>query len=679
MDNLEMLQPSDDEMMELPASPSQLPTDIVNIAHHISETDAQIYPSYHNPDVMLSGQDILKEMGEVVVDDFQIDDASRSEWKENVAEDIKLFSSYLEEKTWPWENASNVSLPFLTIAVLQFHARVYEAIIPPKGVVKVLNLNNASDERALRVEKYMDYQLLYKMEDFEEGMDRSLIQLPIEGTIFRKSYYDPIRRVNVSEPISAINFVVNYGAKDLGEETRKTHIIRMPRNVIRKRVAAGVFIDTGETFRDPTKLPGDEISEQVDKIHGFSRPSTDNTNTRVILEQHRGWDLDGDGIEEPYVITVDYETRKVLRITSRSYTDSFGNKRTMEYFTHYCFIPNPNSIYGFGYGTLLRGLNAAANTIVNEVIDAGALANLQGGFVSKRSGIKKGSLRFSMGEFKEVDTYIDDIRKAIYQFDFKGPNQTLYATLGLLYEYSKLVTSVSETMTGQLPASDTPATTVLALIEEGRKVFSSIQKRIHRSFKRELRKLYRLNSIYLNELEYFRVLGEDGVPDGPSMAIGRSDFIDTYDIVPVSDPNIISRAERIIKAQQVKQEVMTNPLMASNPKAVYVATRDFLEALDVKNIDDLLAPPPEPQDVPPVEENAMMIKGQSPTVLPEQDHISHMQVHDSLLNGPFGKSISSQTRKLVEIHNNDHLAALYLVENSGRGGSEELDMGENMM
>lgn len=676
MENQEEKLSDNTQEIEIPDQPQQvtdesyindlsfhsIPSEDINIVPHIKSVKEDIYSSYYDNKKVLTGEGVLKEMGQVVVEEYKTDELSRTKWKENVMEDIKLFSSSMDKKDWPWKGASNVCLPLLTVAVLQFQARTYDALIPPKEVVKILNFGSRTYEeinKADRVQKYMNFQLLYKMEDFEEGMDKTLLQLPIEGSVFRKTYYDSVLGMNRSIYISALDFVVNYGAKDLGEETRKTHVLRMTKNDIRKRIHSDVFDEVDGMFFNFTSDESDALKETSDEIQGIEKPDTTEGSTRIILEQHRGWDLDGDGIEEPYVITVDLETEKVLRITDRRYIDSLGRQKVVEYFTHYTFIPNPLGFYGYGYGTLLRGLNAASNSIVNEVIDAGSLANLQGGFVSKRSGIKKGSLTFAMGEFKEIDTYIDDVRKAIYDFNFKGPNQTLYAVLGLLYEHSKLVASVSETMTGQLPASDTPATTVLALIEEGRKVFSSIQKRIHRAFKKELRKLFRLNGIFLNKLEYFKVIGDNNAPEGPSVLIGRNDFTDSLDIIPVSDPNITSRAEKIIKAQQVKQEIMSNPLTANNPEALYIVTRNLLTALDIPNVDDILKPPPPPQDIPPIEENAMMIQEKTPQALPQQDHVKHIKIHEDLLNGAFSDRVSPQTKKLVDFHDKEHLAMLY--------------------
>jgi len=314
--------------------------------------------------------------------------------------------------------------------------------------------------------------------------------------------------------------------------------LSLRKNEIRQRINAGVFLSDGWDLGSGTQKNPSLIKDASDEAMGISDSVDDIDKPRLILEQHRGWDIDGDGIEEPYAITIDYETGKVLRIVSNVEGDE-----EIEYFTEYTFFPNPEGGYGLGFTTLILGLNEAANTIVNEVIDAGSLANLQGGFYLGKSGLKGKDLKFSQGEYKKIDAFVDDIRKAMFTHEFKGPNQTLYAVLGLLFDFSKLVSSISETMTGQMPASDTPATTVLALIEEGRKVFSTIHKRIHRSFKKELAKLYRLNSLYLDEQKYFKVLGIKNIPDGQPVPIGRVDYASTYDIIPVSDPNITSRAE----------------------------------------------------------------------------------------------------------------------------------------
>lgn len=653
--NLNMQEKIAERMTEL--------SEVANIIDSIEATTDQIFPSYYSEQTLLSGEKMLEEMGQVVAKEYEQDLESRKTWESNTADQLKLFTSFMDIKTSPWSGCSNVNLPLLTVAALQFHARAYDALLPAKGVVQVVNTGDEDIERGERVGKYMNFQLYYEIKDFEEGMDKTLLQLPIVGCVFRKTYYDEINQVVTSSYISAADFIVNYGAYNLDSTPRKTHVLYMDKNDIRKRVKEGIFIQKAwdlswDASYLNAQVPRSAIKEMIDKTIGEKETRTD-IIPRIILEQHRLWDIDRDGIAEPVVITVDYLDKKVLRVTDRRVKNfDTGKVDTIEYFTKYSFIPNPEGFYDLGFGTLIRGLNESANSIVNEVIDAGSLANLQGGFIMKRSGMRKGNLKFKMGEFQEVDTHLDDLQKAIYSFNFRGPNQTLYAVLGLLYEYSKLVSSISETMTGQLPASDTPASTVLALIEEGRKVFSSIHKRIHRSFKHELGKIYRLNGVFLDEKKYFKALGDTRIPQGNTMQIGRYDFKGTLDVIPVSDPNITSEAEKIMKAEQALKNIIE--LDPQNGNAIFAARKRYFEALGVPNISELLQPPPPPPDLPQEEENAAMITERPATVLPNQDHLHHLDVLEDLITGAYSGQLTPTAKKLVEAHKRDHIAGHYL-------------------
>ncbi|MBT9165054.1 MAG: hypothetical protein DDT23_01065 [candidate division WS2 bacterium] len=643
--------------------------EVVNLAIDIESRTEETIPSYYNEKTLLTGEKALVEMAQVVVDEYVEDLNSRKVWEENTADQIKFFTSFMDKKTSPWVGASNVNLPLLTVAALQFHARAYDALFPSKGVVQVVNTGDEDIERGERVGKFMNFQLYHDIKDYEEGMDKTLLQLPIIGCVFRKTFYDTIEQQVTSCYVSAADFVVNYGAYSLSKASRVTHVIYMDKNDIRKRVNDNIFVKKAwDLSWDANYLnapiPHSPIKAAIDKAVGEKDVRTYNL-PRIILEQHRNWDINGDGIGEPVVITVDLLDKKVLRITNRTVTDETGKGQTIEYFTKYGFIPNPEGFYDLGFGTLIRGLNESANTIVNEVIDAGSLANLQGGFVAKRSGMRKGELKFKMGVYQEVDMHLDDMQKAIYSFNFKGPNQTLYAVLGLLYEYSKLVSSISETMTGQLPASDTPASTVLALIEEGRKVFSSIHKRIHRSFKQELAKIYRLNGIFLDEIKYFKALGDNKVPQGDTLVVGRLDFKGTLDVIPVSDPNITSNAEKIMKAEQALKNVIE--LDPQNSEAMYNVRKRYFEALEIPNIGELLKPPPPPPDLSQEEENAAMITEKPATVLPHQDHLHHLKVLEDLISGPYAAQLTPTAKKLVERHRLEHVAGHYLQSKQEEG------------
>lgn len=635
----------------------------INLVFDLEQNANKVYPSYYNYDELKTGPEVLSEMGQAVVREYKEDLASRAVWEENTASYIKLFTSFMETKNTPWENASNVCLPLLSIATLQFHARAYDALIPPREVAKCLPTGDEDIPRAERTSKYLNYQMLYKMPNFEEGMDKSLMQLPIVGDTHRKTVYDHDLEMVVSVNCNSDDIIVSYGTQSIETAPRISHRLYMTPWDINRRVSKRIYAEWARNQPSGTMDIKSPIKEIVDKQQGIEdSASGESMRPRVVIEQHRDWDLEGTGFGQAYVITVDLETERVMRITRREYLDPNGQLKRVDYFTHYYFFPNPEGYYGLGFGILIRHLNEAANTIINEVIDAGTLANMQGGFVLERSGLKTGVVHMERGVYRSVKSSVDDIRKAIFNFDFKGPNQTLYAVLGLLYEYSKLVSSISETMTGQLPSSDTPASTVMALIEEGRKVFSSIHKRIHRSFKKELEKIARLNSIYLNEREYFKVLGDNNMPTGPKMPIGRVDFLDTGDIIPVSDPAIISRAEKAMKAERVLADVRSDPSRAQNMEIMFAATRRYYEALEVPNIGEILKPPPPPPDLPPEQENADFFIEKSANLLPTQDHNWHLQIHRAFLEQDtlFSNELTPQGRKLAEQHVQATIAALYM-------------------
>lgn len=622
-----------------------------------------LYPSYYNDSVLKSAEEILLEIGGIVVSDYEADVASRQTWEQNIANILKLFSTYADPKTYPWPNCSNVKLPVITIASIQFHARAYDSLLPPKDIMRAIATGDEDVEPAKRAEKYMNYQLSYKMKEFRTGMDTSLLQVPLFGSVFRKTYFDFDKRRPASTYVNAMDLVLPYAYTNFEDTPRKTQRIILYKNDIRKRAAAGVFIRDAWNLGPGTSLylfsPLKSVS---DNISGVQPGTSWEDMPRMFLEQHRDWDLNGDGIAEPYVITVDYETQKVVRITPRTFVDAFGDQQEIDYYTHYYFLPNPEGAYGIGLGSLLWGMNESMNTILNEVIDAGSLANLQGGFVSKRSGVAKGPLKFKMGEYVEIDSLVEDISKAFYHFDFKGPNQTLYATLGLLYEYAKMVSSISETMTGQMPSGDTPGVTMMALIEEGRKVYSSVFKRIHNSFQDELGKIARLDSIFLNEVEYFKLLGERNMPTGETMESGRSDFMSTIDIIPVSDPNILSRGEKILKAQQVLENVRSSPLTQNNLEAQREAEARYYEALEVQNYQVLLKEPEPKPDLSAEEENAEMLLERGVTVLPTNDDLAHIDIHDAFLLGTFSTGLSPHAKNLIEGHSKEHMAQLYLKQ-----------------
>ena len=626
-------------------------------------------------------EDELEAIAAAVVDDYEDDKNSLAEFIEKRKKWLELYVGHRKPKDTPWKNASNVHVPFIGTAAIQFHARAYGAILPAKGIVKAESTDGSSINSAKRVAKYMNWQVTKQMKEFIPGMDNALIELPVSGTAIKKTYYDPLLGRPVSEFLPTDEVVVSYHCKSMAACQRITHVIDEFPNEIRKRQRRGIYLDDGEELGSGAQFSDNEFGPSygalVDDIDGKSEATT-TEHPRAILEQHRNWDLDGDGIGEPYIVTVDAETSKVLRIVSRT-DDETGEE--IGYFTFYNFLPNPNSLYGIGFGHLMAHINEAANTNINQLTDSGHLQNIQSGAINSRGKGLKGTLQMAMGRFIKVDASGDDIRKSLFQFQFHPPSQTLFNLLGLLQDYSERISSVSDAMMGQLPPSDTTATTMLAIMEQGQKVFSTVHQRIHREFTKELQLIAYWNSKFLDPDEYATVMDSnsvEGLEYIKTMALQktvdaqtdqnvekvdpRGDFKDTINVMPTSDPNITSRAEQLTKAKEAYNLIINEPLTANNQESRTAAFKNVLYALEIDNVEVLVPPPPPPpapQDLPPVEENANFIREVQAVALPDQDHEAHFEGHNTFSDSKFGQELTPQGRNLLDAHILDTKALLY--------------------
>lgn len=624
-------------------------------------------------------EDKLAKIGDMVVTDYEIDLRSRASWEVRRGNWYKLFAQHRDLKTHPWANCSNVAIPTLGVSILQFHARAFDALFSQKEIVRGFHTDGKTKDSAIRVGKHMNYQLTQEMSEWEEDMDTMLIQLPLNGSSFKKTYYDRLLKRPVSRFIAVDDFVAPYSARTLEDAVRKTHVLRPYNDEIKRRMESGEYATSEQVLNHTPSLEqahstSTEMGDAKEKVSGMTASTvmeSPASSPKVLLEQHRTLDLNEDGVGEHYIVTVHKDTKKVLRIESREYVDKNGLTQIVENFTHYIFIPNPEGLYAFGFGHLLEGLNESINTIINQLIDAGTLANLQGGFVNVRSGIKTGDLKFERGEFKKVEIASDDIKKAIFQFQFSPPSDVLFKLLGLLQDYANKISSVSDSMMGQLPPSDTTATTMMAVLEQGLKVFSTIQKRIHRSLKRELQKIFLINSVYLDEETYFTVQ-DSGSQEFLTLKTGREDYSSGIDVIPTSDPNIVSKAERLIKVKEAWQFAQTNPDIMNDPDARYEISKQYLVALEMEGVERIVKKP-EPQgpppDLPPQEENAGFLKEVKAELLPEQDHQAHYAEHLIFRDSEWGQALSPQGKKLLEAHIKDTLAAMYLATTGGVDGN----------
>ncbi len=544
-------------------------------------------------------EDDLTRIGAWCYSGYKRDKQSRQRWEQRMEASMDLALQLQKAKNFPWPNCSNIAFPLVTIAALQFHSRAYPMIIQGTDVVRYKVWDNDPNgkeiQRARRIGKYMSFQLLEEDEDWEEQHDRMLLQLPIVGCAFKKTYYNGEH--NDSELVSAFDLVMDYWAKSVEHCARKTHVIPIHRNDVYEKVRSGLFLNVLDEawFRAPAQYPRDTEDEREDKRRGTEEPSSDETTPFKFLEQHCLMDLDKDGYAEPYVVTVEASTQKVVRIVSRIERYDVDVERDAagrilrikgyEHFTKYSFIPSPDGgVYDLGFGILLGPLNESVNSVINQLVDSGTLNNLGGGFLSRGVKIRGGVYNVAPFEWQRVDSTGDDLRKGIFPLPTKEPSQVLFQLLGLLINYTERISGSTDMLLGQNPGQNTPAETSRTMVEQGMKVYSNIFKRIWRGMKGEFKKLYELNAIYLPHQRRF---GESG------MVISQADFVTgSSNISPVADPNITSESMRLWQAQAVKQAAMMTP-----GYSIPEVEMEYLHALRVESPERLY---PGPDKVPPL-------------------------------------------------------------------------------
>lgn len=536
----------------------------------------------------VDGKNSLQAIAARVCEDYELDESSRKPWLEKNEEAMKLAMLVSEVKNYPFDKAANVKFPLLTTAALQFNARAYPAIVPPERVVKckVRGRDETGQKaaRADRVSEYMSDQLLHEMPEWEEDTDRILIMLPIVGSVFRKFWYDPGLRRNRSRLVTAQDFVVNFRASSLEATPRFTEKLRLYPYEIEERIRDGRFLE----FEYRATGAGDD---QKTDSSGEGASHDDDDGPQLFLEQHRLLDLDEDGYPEPYIVTVHKETQKVVRIVA-NYDQStvtlapdgrIGAIRRQDYFVHYQFMPNPEGgFYGLGFGWLLSSTNETINSTLNQLLDAGHMANMQGGLISSVLGIKEKNIKLERGEWRILNTTVP-LNQAVMPMTYKEPSAVLFNLLGLMIDMGKEVASVKDVLTGEGQGKNASPNTTLMLIEQGLQVFTSIYKRLYRTLKFEFGICGRLNATNVTPEAYATFFDEQGVD--PQADFNAKDM----DILPVSDPQSVTKMQKLAKAQMLMEVGGQDPLF--NPIEV---RKRFLEAADIEDVDKLLIPPPEP-------------------------------------------------------------------------------------
>lgn len=534
----------------------------------------------------------LNKIGAKAVREFNMDEESRSEWKFTLTKAMDIAKQTWQAKNTPWEKSSNIKFPLITNGAIQFAARTYPELIQDGRVVEAYVSGDDPDGRreqqAKSISAYMSYQLLVENKDWESDTDRLLHMLPIVGTVFRKTYYDPITLQPCSELCDPDKIVIHNSAKSVESVRRVSHVIQLYSNDVVSRVNAGIFLESAKEVikGDNVTEDGKSTAEDDDKLHDF-------------IEQHRFLDLDDDGYQEPYIVTVHFQSQKVVKIVSR--WDMEGIKfsddgeiidiKPVCYFTDYHFIPSPDgSFYSLGFGVLLYPINDSINTLFNQLIDAGTASNMQSGFIGSGLRIEGGEIRLRPGEWKKIPTIGNDIQANIFPMPMRDPSQTLFNLLQALITTGKELTGVIDIMPEDQQTQNVPATTILSLLDQRLKPLKAIFKRIYRSFKKEFEKLYRLNSIYLpDEKIYFAVLNNKN-------AISKADFIEpNYGVKPIADPSMSSESQRLLKVQALRAALSEPGGQLLNP--MDVMTR-WVKELNLPNSQSIMAPPQQPQPDP---------------------------------------------------------------------------------
>ena len=615
----------------------------------------------------------LGEMSSDLRASYEDDMESRSEWEQTYTQGLDQLGVKYDERTQPFQGASGVTHPLIAESVTQFQAQAYKELLPSGGPVKtqVLGMQDvAREEQASRVKEFMNYQLTEVMEEFDPDMDQLLFYLPLSGSTFKKVYYDETRQRAVSKFIPAQDLVVPYAASDLATASRVTHVLRMDANEIRKMQMAGFYREVELS----TYNQEDEVRQKVDELQGTSRTYSDEIYT--ILEMHVDLDLEGfedmspdgepTGIAIPYIVTLDEGSGHVLSIR-RNFEEGTGIAKKQQYFVHYKFMPGLG-FYGFGLIHMIGGLGRAATSILRQLIDAGTLANLPAGFKARGVRVRNDDEPLQPGEWRDIDAPGGNIRDAIIPLPYKEPSATLAQLLGALIEGGRRFVSLADQQTGDTNAA-APVGTTVAMLERGMKVMSAIHKRLHYAQKQEFRVLARIFRDNLPQEYPYDVQGGD-------RTIMSADFDGRVDVVPVSDPNIFSMAQRVTLAQTQLQLAQSNPQL-HNLNAAY---RRMYQALEVQNIDEILPPPPEPQPLDPAIENARALMGEILNTFPEQDHEIHIRLHMAFMKTPLVSTspqvmgtfyshimehISQKARKMVSAEIEDLISQAQLAVQSG--------------
>ncbi len=588
----------------------------------------------------------LSAKGAELVSFYENDEAARDEWKTRYKAGLKTLDpdGGLDEgeDERATRGLSIVVHPLIAEAATQFNAKAIAELYPSGGPIKSVIIGQPDEEieeQGRRVREFMNYQITEEMPEYFPDLDQMLFHLPLVGQTFKKVWWDVNLDRQCSQFVKAEDFCVAPESKDLYTSPRYTHLIRMPKNDYNRYVQNGYYLQTSDAGSDDVD-PADSV---IGEIEGVDEYDDSNDDIITLLEMHV-YDLfdgiDGEEMDEededdnavalPYVITIDYDNQKIVSVR-RNWREDDEMKKRRDWFVSYKFLPGLG-FYGFGLYHMIGGLGKAATGSLRALLDSAAFSNMQGGF-KLRGRVTGGDVQVNPGEFVDLDSTVDDVNKAIMPLPFKEPSGSLFNLLGFMVEAGQRFASTADLNVGDVNPN-APVGSTVALIEQGSKAFSAIHKRLHYSQGQEFKMLAALNAENLpEEFTFSRA--------GAAETIYAADFDDRIDIVPVSDPNIFSTAQRIAQAQAVLQMAQAAPQLHD----MYEAYKRMYEAIRIQNID----------------ENMSVMYGKPIRAFIEQDHEAHIAVHMQFLQDPsLGSNPAHKgMQPILMAHIAEHIALLY--------------------
>ena len=630
----------------------------------------------------LDERDLDRLAGELI-GAFESDKDSRGDWERTYIEGLDNLGLKIEERTEPWSGACGVYHPLLSEAVIRFQSQAISEIMPASGPVRTKIVGKMTEEKekqSMRVESYMNYLITDIMTEYRNEVERMLFSLPLAGSAFKKIYWDVTMQRPCSMFIPAEDFVVSYGASDLRTAIRATHVMRMTLNDIMKLQYADFYRDV--VLPQSSHAISDKVKEKYGELTGDTPNYAYEMNTyskdgvHTLLEMHVDLDLEGfedvnegqeTGIALPYVVTLDKGSATILSIR-RNYMPDDPQKMRRQHFVHYQYMPGLG-FYGFGLIHMVGGLAKSATSLLRQLVDAGTLSNLPGGLKTRGLRIKGDDTPIYPGEFRDVDVPGGSIRDNITFLPYKEPSATLYQLLGNIVEEGRRFASITDLKVSDMN-NQAPVGTTLALLERNMKVMSAIQSRLHASMRHELRILSEIIKDYMPEAYEYEI--------DDDQTIKASDFDDRVDIIPVSDPNAATMAQRIMQYQAALQLAQTAPQMYDMPKL----HRQMLEVLGIRDPQDIVPLEDDIKPTDPVSENMDILNGKPVKAFQYQDQTAHITVHMSMIQDPKVQEVASKApnadamQAALSAHIVEHLGFEYRKQIEQELGTELPPIGE---